>query len=52
MLEVWDVEKHRRAFLDLETEAAAAQRLLGATDKFNVKRLWTRQIGLMLETPA
>jgi fructose 1,6-bisphosphate aldolase/phosphatase len=41
-LEVWDVERHRRAFLDLEAEAEAAQRLLGATDKFNVKRLWTR----------
>jgi fructose 1,6-bisphosphate aldolase/phosphatase len=42
VLEVWDVEGHRRAFLDLESEAEAAQRLLGATDKFNVKRVWTR----------
>jgi fructose 1,6-bisphosphatase len=42
VLEVWDVERHRRAFLDFEREAEAAQRLLGATDKFNVKRLWTR----------
>jgi fructose 1,6-bisphosphate aldolase/phosphatase len=42
VLEIWDVEKHRRAFLDLETDAAVAQSLLGATDKFNFKRLWTR----------
>jgi fructose 1,6-bisphosphate aldolase/phosphatase len=42
VLEVWDVERHRRVFLDSEAEAAAAQRLLGATDKYNVKRLWTR----------
>jgi fructose 1,6-bisphosphate aldolase/phosphatase len=42
VLEVWDVERHRRAFLDLDTEGALAQRLLGATDKFNVKRVWSR----------
>jgi fructose 1,6-bisphosphate aldolase/phosphatase len=42
VLEVWDVERHRRAFLDLETDSAIAQALLGATDKFNFKRLWTR----------
>jgi fructose 1,6-bisphosphatase len=42
VLEIWDVERHRRAFLDLVTEAETAQRLLGATDKFNVKRVWTR----------
>jgi fructose 1,6-bisphosphate aldolase/phosphatase len=42
VLEIWDVERHRRAFLDLETEAETAQRLLGATDKFNAKRVWTR----------
>src|SRR5262249_21577971 len=42
VLEVWDVERHRRAFLDFETEAETAQRLLGATDKFNFKRIWTR----------
>jgi fructose 1,6-bisphosphate aldolase/phosphatase len=42
VLEVWDVERHRRVFLDFETEAAAVQRLLGATDKFNVKRVWAR----------
>ncbi len=43
VLEVWDVERHRRAFLDFESEAGLAQRLLGATDKFNVKRLWARR---------
>jgi fructose 1,6-bisphosphate aldolase/phosphatase len=42
VLEIWDVERHRRIFLDVETESEAAQRLLGATDKFNVKRIWTR----------
>jgi fructose 1,6-bisphosphate aldolase/phosphatase len=42
VMEVWDVERHRRAFLDLDTEALAVQRLLGATDKFNVKRVWAR----------
>jgi fructose 1,6-bisphosphatase len=29
-------------FLDLDYESAAAQRLLGATDKFNFKRVWAR----------
>jgi fructose 1,6-bisphosphate aldolase/phosphatase len=42
VLEIWDVEKHRRVFLDFETESEPAQRLLGATDKFNFKRIWTR----------
>jgi fructose 1,6-bisphosphate aldolase/phosphatase len=42
VLEVWDVERHRRVFLDLEADPAPAQALLGATDKFNLKRVWTR----------
>jgi fructose 1,6-bisphosphate aldolase/phosphatase len=42
ILEIWDVERHRRVFLDLDSEAAYAQRLVGATDKFNFKRVWTR----------
>jgi fructose 1,6-bisphosphatase len=42
VMEIWDVERHRRVFLDIATEAETAQRLLGATDKFNVKRIWTR----------
>jgi fructose 1,6-bisphosphate aldolase/phosphatase len=42
VMEIWDVERHRRVFLDVEAEAEQAQRLLGATDKFNVKRIWTR----------
>jgi fructose 1,6-bisphosphate aldolase/phosphatase len=42
VLEVWDVEHHQRVFLDLDADAASAQALLGATDKFNVKRVWTR----------
>jgi fructose 1,6-bisphosphate aldolase/phosphatase len=43
VLEIWDVERHRRVFLDHEEETALAQRLLGATDKFNVKRIWARR---------
>jgi fructose 1,6-bisphosphate aldolase/phosphatase len=42
VLEIWDVERHRRVFLDLDAESGAAQRLLGATDKFNFKRVWAR----------
>src|SRR5262249_44911642 len=42
VLEVWDVERHRRVFLDAESEAGLAQRLLGATDKYNFKRVWSR----------
>jgi fructose 1,6-bisphosphate aldolase/phosphatase len=42
VLEIWDVERHRRVFLDPEADGALAQTLLGATDKFNVKRVWTR----------
>jgi fructose 1,6-bisphosphate aldolase/phosphatase len=42
VLEIWDVERHRRVFLDLDTESEMAQSLLGATDKFNFKRIWTR----------
>jgi fructose 1,6-bisphosphate aldolase/phosphatase len=42
VVEVWDVERHQRVFLDLDSDRSAAQVLLGATDKFNVKRVWTR----------
>jgi fructose 1,6-bisphosphate aldolase/phosphatase len=42
VLEIWDVEHHKRAFLDIDGENAACQKLLGATDKYNVKRIWTR----------
>jgi fructose 1,6-bisphosphate aldolase/phosphatase len=42
VVEIWDVERHQRAFLDLDTDGATAQTLLGATDKYNVKRIWTR----------
>jgi fructose 1,6-bisphosphate aldolase/phosphatase len=45
VLEIWDVERHRRVFLDFDAEGETAQRLLGATDKFNVKRVWTRTAG-------
>lgn len=44
VMEIWEVEEHRRIFLDLDTEAPAIERLLGATDKFNVKRIWTRTV--------
>jgi fructose 1,6-bisphosphate aldolase/phosphatase len=42
VLEIWDVERHRRVFVDFASEAEVAQRLVGATDKFNFKRIWTR----------
>src|SRR5262249_25665557 len=42
VLEGWGVERDRRAFLDVQAEAEVAQRRLGAPDKFNVKRVWTR----------
>ena len=36
------MEHHRRIFLDLETESGHCQTLLGAVEKFNVKRVWSR----------
>ncbi len=42
ILEIWDVEGHRRVFLDFESEGRVARDLLGAIEKFNVKRIWTR----------
>ena len=42
VVEVWDVEGHKRIFLDFESEAHQAQNFLGATEKFNFKRIWTR----------
>jgi fructose 1,6-bisphosphate aldolase/phosphatase len=50
-VEVWDVEQHRRVFLDAESEAGVIQRLLGATDKFNVKRVWAGTAGSLGGTP-
>src|SRR5207237_2220303 len=38
VLEIWDVERHRRVFLDFDSEAEFARQLLGATDKFNFTR--------------
>ena len=42
VLEIWDVEEHERIFLDVESEKAIAARLLGAVEKFNIKRIWSR----------
>ena len=42
VMEIWDVENHRRVFLDFEGEGRAARQLLGAIEKFNVKRIWSR----------
>ncbi|RMF85509.1 MAG: fructose 1,6-bisphosphatase, partial [Nitrospinota bacterium] len=42
VIEIWEVEEHRRIFLDLASELPSVERLLGATEKFNVKRVWTR----------
>lgn len=41
VLEIWDVEHHRRIFLDLDSEAESAQHLLGAVERFNIKRIWS-----------
>ena len=42
VLEIWDVEEHQRIFLDLESEKSIIERLLGAVEKFNIKRIWSR----------
>jgi len=42
VIEIWDVENHKRGFLDLETEHLSIQNLLGAIEKFNIKRIWSR----------
>ena len=42
VLEIWDVEEHQRIFLDVDAERAIAERLLGAVEKFNIKRVWSR----------
>lgn len=38
--EIFDVHAHRRIFLDARCHRPALQALLGATNLFNVKRLW------------
>ncbi len=43
VLEIWDVEHHRRIFLDVESEAESAKNLLGAVERFNIKRVWSRK---------
>jgi len=43
VVEIWDVEHHTRAFLDLETELNSIRSLLGAIEHFNVKRVWSRR---------
>ena len=42
VVEIWDVEHHTRVFLDLETELSSIRSLLGAIERFNVKRVWSR----------
>jgi len=42
VIEIWDVEHHKRGFLDLETEPLSIQNLLGAIERFNIKRIWSR----------
>ncbi|MEE8348248.1 MAG: fructose 1,6-bisphosphatase [Acidobacteriota bacterium] len=42
VVEIWDVEHHKRVFLDLETELNSIKGLLGAIEHFNVKRVWSR----------
>ena len=38
--EIFDVHRHRRIFLDFRAHHDAIRNLLGATNLFNVKRLW------------
>ncbi|MCX8073439.1 MAG: fructose 1,6-bisphosphatase [Candidatus Binatia bacterium] len=40
-VEIFDVHKHRRIFLDAFYHRAEIGRLLGATNLFNVKRVWS-----------
>ncbi|GIW45812.1 MAG: hypothetical protein KatS3mg077_3094 [Candidatus Binatia bacterium] len=42
-LEIFDVHEHRRIFLDASVHRAEIERLLGATNLFNVKRVWSLQ---------
>ena len=42
VIEIWDVENHKRGFLDLESEPLSIQNLLGAIERFNIKRIWSR----------
>lgn len=42
VVEVWDIEHHKRVFLDWEQEWKKVQNLLGAIERFNVKRIWSR----------
>ena len=42
VIEIWDVENHKRVFLDLESEPLSIQNLLGAIERFNIKRIWSR----------
>lgn len=39
--EIYDVHKHTRIFLDAEAQRRDIETLLGATNLFNVKRLWS-----------
>ena len=43
VVEIWDVEHHQRVFLDLESEPLSIQNLLGAIERFNIKRIWSRR---------
>ncbi len=42
-LEIFDVHEHRRIFLDAVAHRLEIVRLLGATNLFNVKRVWSLQ---------
>ncbi len=40
--ELWDVRNGRRMFLDFERHLNLIERLVGATDAYNFKRIWAR----------
>lgn len=39
--EIWDIHRHKRIFLDARAHREDIRTLLGATNAFNVKRLWS-----------
>ncbi len=45
IFEIWDTEKHERIFVSLKEERPLARQLLGAVNRFNIKRIWTRKPG-------
>jgi len=41
--EIWDTKEHQRIFVSAKEEKPLAIQLLGAVDRFNIKRIWGRR---------